>query len=444
MSVIKRPFPWCMAPDWVWFSQGVISFILCGVPLTSAILTTLPSLALLQWLYHNFKPVQRVTDQARDMKRAISQAVANKIMLDPRNHDYLPWLFGCSVIPPVLLYWAWRRYQAYGLEIWVVLVYHHFRIGPRFRLFAHHHVLVHKEGHSHKGFFRGPFKCINQLSGMWTGLFYGTIPFHYSMAHNKIHHRWHNDCDDVHTNIDLDRTVFSSYVTYWPRFFYYWTGVSPMVLFLKRGEYGFAKVLGQGMTYYYCVGMLLCYKVGWQFAAAYWLYPLMESCTFLGMIAYLWHGFVEPSDPGNQYVNSITILNGGDNVWNEDYHVVHHHAVGVHWSDAPKHFEKHKDKYIECNASVFKDCEEGMMIHFIFGGLWDKLAEHFVDLSGKLSHEEKKELLLRRLRYTKGTEAASWINWGASKQRDWDLAHVGVTSAAPKEQHDTDKFQKTE
>jgi hypothetical protein len=367
--------------------------------------------------------IKRLTDLVAQVKRWISSTIARYIMRDARNHDFLPWLFGCSVIPPLLLYWAWQRYQVYGLELTTMLIYHHFRVGPRYRFFGHHHVLVHKEGHDHKGFFRGPFRLMNQLSGMWTGLFYGTIPFHYYVAHNKIHHRWHNDCDDVHTNIDLDRTVFYSYVQFLPRFFYYWTGVSPMVLFLKRREYGFALELAKGMLYYYSVGALLCYYVGFSFACAYWLYPLLESLTFLGMIAYIWHAFVEPEDTQNQYINSVTIYNGGDNIWNEDFHVVHHHNPSVHWTDAPAHFEKTKHKYEAVQATIFKDCEEGMMIYWMFSGLWDEMADHFVDLSGKLSHADKKALILRRLRFRKTSGAdgvAAWKKWGMSAQRKWD------------------------
>lgn len=43
-----------------------------------------------------------------------------------------------------------------------------------------------------------------------------------------------------------------------------------------------------------------------------------EACVLLCAISYLWHAFVEESDPGNQYVNSVTILGGHYNVWNED------------------------------------------------------------------------------------------------------------------------------
>lgn len=38
------------------------------------------------------------------------------------------------------------------------------------------------------------------------------------------------------------------------------------------------------------------------------------------------------------------------------------------------------------------------MLYWLFSAKWDDLAEHMVDLSGKLNHEEKKALMLERLR----------------------------------------------
>lgn len=346
-------------------------------------------------------------------------------MRDPRDFDYLPWMCACNLLPPLLMCWVVHRYSMYGFELSTVLIYHHFRIGPRFRLFAHHNVLIHKEGHDRKGFFRGSFKVFNQLCGMWSGLFYGSIPLHYRTAHVKIHHRWHNDVDDVHTNMDLDRTQFSSYIIYLPRFLFYWSGISPLVLFLKRREYRYASEIAMGMTYYYGVGALLWIFVDWKFCCAYWLYPFFETVAILGMISYIWHAFVDPRDPTNQYVNSVTILKGGDNIWNEDYHVVHHHAPHVHWTQAPAHFEQEKEKYAAVKATIFENCEEGLLIYWMFSGLWDDLAEHFVDLTGKLNHAEKKALLLERLRY-QTTPAAenAWTSWGSSKQRNWDHGKV--------------------
>ena len=40
------------------------------------------------------------------------------------------------------------------------------------------------------------------------------------------------------------------------------------------------------------------------------------------------------------------------------------------------------------------------MIGWLLSKNWDALAEHFVDLENKLSHDEKKALLLERLRAT--------------------------------------------
>lgn len=38
------------------------------------------------------------------------------------------------------------------------------------------------------------------------------------------------------------------------------------------------------------------------------------------------------------------------------------------------------------------------MLYWLFSEKFDDLAEHMVDLSGKMTHEQKKELCLKRLR----------------------------------------------
>lgn len=60
-----------------------------------------------------------------------------------------------------------------------------------------------------------------------------------------------------------------------------------------------------------------------------------------------------PSDPSNHYVNSVTILDGHDNIWNEDYHVVHH-VSQCHWTENPAHYERNKAKYAEHKATIFQ------------------------------------------------------------------------------------------
>jgi hypothetical protein len=125
------------------------------------------------------------------------------------------------------------------------------------------------------------------------------VPNNYGVAHMKIHHRWHNDVDDVHTNLDLDRTRLSSFLIYTPRFTLYFTGLSPIALFVKRREWGLLLKLVYGMVAYYGLTAAL---FAWDpiFCLAYWVFPHMEAIVLLCAISYLWHAFVEVSDPGNQ------------------------------------------------------------------------------------------------------------------------------------------------
>lgn len=424
-----RPFPWCLAPDWVWYAQG--GFLLVFISIPAGVMIASTELSQQVCLAFCATSVgRRVVDTVKEKVNAVSAAVGRAVLLDPRNHPYLPWMFLHLVMCPLLAWWAWSRHSVHGFELSTFVLYHFIRLGPRFRFFAHHHVLIHKEGHDKKGFFRGPWKAFDLANSFFAGLFYGTVARSYTMAHNKIHHRWHNDVDDVTTNVDLDRTLKASYVLFLPRFLWYWTGLSPLVLFYKRKEFGFFFDLLRGCSFYYGMGALLCYLAGWQFFVAYFVFPLCESIAFLGAIGYLWHAFVEPTDTENQYVNSITILEGKDNIWNEDYHVVHHHAPSVHWTNMPQHYEDNKQHYASCTATIFRDTEQGDLLYWMFSGKWDDMAEHFVDLNGKLTHEEKKELLLTRLSFRATSSAGlagsgasgaavadDWSSWGTTTQR---------------------------
>lgn len=49
---------------------------------------------------------------------------------------------------------------------------------------------------------------------------------------------------------------------------------------------------------------------------------------------------------------------------------------------------------------LLQDCEEGLLLGWMLTKNWDEMAKHFVDLNGKMTHEEKKELILSRLRPT--------------------------------------------
>eukprot|EP00931_Biecheleriopsis_adriatica_P064127 TRINITY_DN38966_c0_g1_i1.p1 TRINITY_DN38966_c0_g1~~TRINITY_DN38966_c0_g1_i1.p1 ORF type:complete len:459 (-),score=64.86 TRINITY_DN38966_c0_g1_i1:69-1325(-) len=413
--------------------MGLLQLITISVPCVCMILTTELAASFLTWVYAT-RPGAACRESVRVVVEGTAKAIGKIVLRDPRNWSFLPWMLWTAVLPPALLYMVWSRYRIHGFEVLPALLYHFLRLGPHWTNFAHHHTLVHKLEHLSSNVCVGPAKILGHLSSRWSALFYGTIAASSSggVAHNKIHHGWHNDVDDVHTNIDVDRTQFSSYVLWLPRFLLYYSGVSSLALFLKRRDYNNARAVFYDQVYFLSVGALLTYMVDFKFCLVYFVYPFLESCSFLGLIAYLWHGFVEPDDPTNQYINSITILNGHDNVWNEDYHVVHHHAPHVHWTEVPAYFEKTKAKYAAVNATIFQNCQQGDLLHWWFAGEWDKLAEHFVDLNNKMSHEEKVEMIQRRLSFHKVVADAEYDSWGITFKRNWDKPSVGVDESPSK------------
>jgi len=247
-------------------------------------------------LYKHNPPLRFVLDKARSLQQRFFQQVGDAILLDPRDSSYLPWMTWSIISMPPLFYWAYGRYMEFGFELSTFLIYHFLRLGPRYRFFAHHETLIHKEGHAISvGLFRNVFKSktrepvpkqwrrifFDHINAGIIGPFYGSMPFHYATAHNKIHHRWHNDVGDVHTNMDVDRTVPSSFVLWIPRFVAYWTGVTPLLLFWKRKEYRLFKDLSYGMAYYCTLSFLVWYNTDTFFYWAYWLYPVLEAASFL-------------------------------------------------------------------------------------------------------------------------------------------------------------------
>lgn len=394
-----KPFPWNWLPDELAFAIGT-SIIVFIAPIMAVLIgSVLTWFHVMRWAWrHPLCPaaIRRLPTTID----SISFSFGRHLLRDSRNHSYLPWIFGVGIAMPLLFLWALHRHASHGLELSTLVIYHVLRAGPRFRIFGRIHTLAHKEGHDHKGLFKR-LQILNGVVEWWIGPFYGIVPNSYSAGHVKIHHRWHNDVDDVHTNLDLDRTKLSSFILWMPRFAFYWTGLSPLALFRKRGEWALFRKTLSGMVVYYGLTLLIFL---WSpvFCLAYWVFAHMEAIVVLGAVAYLWHAFVEESDPGNQYVNSITLLDGHDNTWNEDYHPVHHHCPDVHWTEMPAIYERNKSHYQAVTATIFKDCEQGMLLTWLFQKNWDMMAKHFVDLSNKLGHEEKMALLVRRLTYTVG------------------------------------------
>ena len=332
----------------------------------------------------------------------ISERLAKVMMRDERNAPYLFSLFGIGLYTPTLFVLAFIWQMTYGYSAaWYIVVlvgflYNVLMMGPYFRFFSVIATLIHKEGHDTRGIFKEPYTFLNNAFGWFIGPFYGHVPETYPLGHQRIHHKYDNGPGDVTFTYDLDRSDPAQWLKYLRRFSLYWTGFSIVGYFIENKQWKPARRMATGMLVYYSLIAIITILNPW-FGFMYLILPHMSVIIYLAAINYIWHTFCDPADPDNPYINSVTILNGHYNVFNEDFHVTHHHHPQMHWTKMANDYYIHEEKYKANMASVFNDTQEFEMFVWVMMGRFDLLAEHYVDLTGTLTQEEKIALLRYRM-----------------------------------------------
>ena len=183
----------------------------------------------------------------------------------------------------------------------------------------------------------------------------------------------------------------------------YAVNISTIHQFASEGNWKVVYKVVLGSVWFLAWVFLIGMAIGWTFAVAYVAFPFFEAALLLAAVNWSWHAFLDPSNPENEYVQSVTILDGCINVLNEDSHVVHHQYPGAHWTEHPKHQDKGWDKYIDNRASVFRKTHAFEIFGMSVARDYDALAKKFVDIKGEkegcpMSHSEKVELMKERLR----------------------------------------------
>lgn len=294
-----------------------------------------------------------------------------------------------------------------GIIWWRAALYNVVRIGPMYRHFMFVYVLCHKEAHSYGKLFSMPHRKYLGLQyayNYFIGFFHGVLPGPFTESHIYNHHKYDNDSDDVYSTGAYPRDSFGQFLRYVYIWFLYALNISSIAKFFEEGKNSRAWRCIAGCAYY-AAGVGLCARlVSPVFACLYIVYPLVEGNILLGAVNYTWHAFIDPNDPDNDYVNSLTILNGLNFTLDEEYHVVHHQYGGVHWSRNKELYERHVEDYKKHTASVFKDCNLfviwGMIVAKDYDGLADNFVQYEEDESKRLSRDELKELLKQRLQCT--------------------------------------------
>jgi hypothetical protein len=319
----------------------------------------------------------------------LCNTIGEHVLTDVRDCPMIPYFVTLILFSPTLFFVSFfvQQYVLEKFSIFVMMFYHVLLLGPRFRNFAHVNVLIHRNFHTHNNLLKTKFNILE----WWCGIFYGIVPEFYGIGH-AVHHIEDNGPNDVLSTQEFDKTSFLNFVKYIDRFAFGWTNLPNIKYFYDKKQYKKCVKLICSVIVYYGIALYL-FTINWKFCVGHYLIPQFFSIIFLSAVSYVWH----PFNDTELYVNTVTILDGHDNLFNEDYHVIHHLYPNLHWSKVKDVYIADLEKYKKHNSPIFRDTQQIELFFMFMFKDYEKLAEKFVDLSGKMTKDDKIKLLKKRL-----------------------------------------------
>lgn len=210
------------------------------------------------------------------------------------------------------------------------------------------------------------------------GLFFGLPPMLYFHHHIKMHHKEGNGPEDLSSTERFRRDSFLGWLNYFLRFVFFGAFEIPYY-FLKRKRFDYAAKIILGYIFFYAL-----------ITASYIHNPMGTITIFIvptlicwyGLMAGNWtqHAFIDSSDPECPYKNSITVIDSIYNkrCFNDGYHIAHHFFPGMHWSEMPTEFEKHKEEYYQNGAMIFRKLDYQIIWFYLMFKNYKGLAKFYV------------------------------------------------------------------
>uniref|UniRef100_A0A7S2TY77 Fatty acid desaturase domain-containing protein n=1 Tax=Lotharella oceanica TaxID=641309 RepID=A0A7S2TY77_9EUKA len=177
-------------------------------------------------------------------------------------------------------------------------------------------------------------------------------------------------------------------------------GFSSLYFFKKNEQWKSYNLLRTGMLYYWLVCPVVILAITGSPSFVFFIYfePAVAMTYFLAFINIGLHAYIDFDENGKHLwaVNSSAVIDGDDDYFGEDDHLAHHYSTNTYFKDLKTYRAKKMEDFKTMHASIFQ--KFSILEHSLFLLLkdWDKLAEHFVDVTGKLSKEEIISLLKAR------------------------------------------------
>lgn len=169
------------------------------------------------------------------------------------------------------------------------------------------------------------------------------VPGYYRVQHIYVHHTEDNGPADLQTTLPYDRTSFLDFsrhalrqgvdlVTGW------WV----LSYLYRKGKIRPMRDVLRGLALWYTI--LLVLAVVNPIAALVLFSSRFLGGNILSLIAFYWHGVVDPEDHQGAHGNSIEYVGSGHGNLGDDFHAVHHLRPGRHWSHYYEEFTKQEQR----------------------------------------------------------------------------------------------------
>ncbi len=250
---------------------------------------------------------------------------------------------------------------------------------------------------SHRPLFKREYGFLNNYIPWVIGPFNGQTPETYYAHHMGMHHPENNLEADLSTTMPFKRDRLTHWLRYFFRFFFLAIIELPIYHYKHKNRKAIRRLL-TGEASFIAMCVLLAVYVDWRATLAVFVIPYMLARFLMMCGNWAQHSFLDPRDPNNPYINSITCINTRYNrrCFNDGYHIGHHERAARHWTDMPADFEKKLDKYRSEGAIVFDGIDYFQIWFFLMLKRYDILAKHFVDLAEEPRSQEEVVALLKQ------------------------------------------------
>ena len=300
------------------------------------------------------------------------ERLALRFIRDERDLPFVKlsfWMTAVLVPAAVFLYWPGMFRWWMAPIYWAIL----------YGFFADKYILM-LHNTSHRGLWKRELDFLKFYIPWVLGPFAGETPETYYIHHMTMHHLEGNLPKDLSSTMKYQRDSVVDFAKYWLDFFFLsMFKLGRYQLGRKRTNLAVWMFIGEWSWY---LGVAIGCWFNWQATLTIFIAPFLV-CRFV-MMAGNWgqHAFIDPTRPGDSFVNSITCINSVYNqrCFNDGYHISHHLKANRHWTEHPQELLDNVENYIKHDALVFRDIDFIGVWFLLMTKNYEKLADLFVDM----------------------------------------------------------------